>query len=454
MLKIEFIKKNIEAVKKNIVQRRFDPKKADVDKLLELDTQKNKLQLEVDNLRQERNENTEVIKRSKTKPTPDLIERGKDLKNRIAKLEIDLDALKKDWEAIMFWIPNMASDDSPVGGGPDDNIETKAWSKQTGMLKQDQLSKAEGSAKNLYQFGSNADKEFAPLPHWEIGKQLDLLDLEAGAKVSGSRFYYLKKEGFMMMYGIFDLLMKKLLADNFIPMYVPVLVRDRALFGSSQFPADRDQTYQIETENIEDENTLYLVGSSEPSLFSYFTDTQLNEKDLPIKIFAQTPCFRSEAGSWGKDVRGIKRMHQFEKLEMDMVIKADIVEAIKTHEYLLSINEWLLQILELPYHVINMCTGDLGYAAAYKKYDVEVFLPSSKSFMEVMSDSITTDFQSRRLNIRYVSNTGEKNYVFTLNDTGATHRLLIAILDHYQQSDGSVKVPAVLKPYINKDFIK
>ena len=138
---------------------------------------------------------------------------------------------------------------------------------------------------------------------------------------------------------------------------------------------------------------------------------------------------------------------------MDIVMNADLTEAIKMHEYLLSINEWLLQQLQIPYHVINMCTGDLGYAAASKKYDIEVFLPSSQSYMETMSDSITTDFQSRRLNIRYVDKINEKKFVYTLNDTGATHRLLIAILEHYQQSDGTVKVPEVLKPYINKDFI-
>jgi seryl-tRNA synthetase len=248
--------------------------------------------------------------------------------------------------------------------------------------------------------------------------------------------------------------MKKLLDDGFMPMYVPLLVKDRALFGSSQFPADQDQIYKIENANIEDNNALYLIGSSEPSLFAYYQDSVIANTDFPIKVFTTTTCFRSEAGSWGKDVRGIKRMHQFEKLEMDVIIPNDKEEALRMHEYLLSLNEWLLQLLEIPYHVINMCTGDLGYAAAAKKYDIEVFLPSSKSYMEVMSDSITTDFQTRRLNIRYIDQNNEKQYAYTLNDTGATHRLLIAIIEHYQQSDGSIKIPEALKPYFKKDFIK
>ncbi|MEO6728456.1 MAG: aminoacyl--tRNA ligase-related protein, partial [Candidatus Dojkabacteria bacterium] len=226
----------------------------------------------------------------------------------------------------------------------------------------------------------------------------------------------------------------------------------RALYGSGQFPGDADQVYKLESKYLEDENALYLVGSSEPSNFGYFMDTVQNE--LPVKVMAQTPCFRSEVGSWGKDVRGIKRTHQFDKLEMNMIIEADIEKARETHEYLLGMNEWLLQELKLPYHVINMCVGELGYFAAAKKYDVEVWLPSSQSYMEVMSDSITTDFQTRRLNIKYKDKEGNSKYAYTLNDTGATHRLLIAIIEHYQNEDGSITVPEALVEFVGKDIIK
>lgn len=453
MLTIEFIKNNLEAVKRNVVQRGFDPKKADIDKVLEIDKQKNMLQTEADLLRQRRNENTQKMKTTGGKPSLEIISEGKELKEKISKLDADLDIVKKEWSNIMGWIPNMAFEETPIGAGPKDNIEIKAWSKQTGYLDKDKLSGAEGSAEFLYQYGSNADQEFPALPHWELGKKHDIIDLEAGSKVSGSRFYYLKKEGQLLMYGVFDLLMKKLLDDNFMPMYVPLLVKDRALFGSSQFPADQDQIYKIENANIEDNSGLYLIGSSEPSLFSYYQDNVIPNSEMPVKMFATTTCFRSEAGSWGKDVRGIKRVHQFEKLEMDVVMENNKEEAIRMHDYLLSLNEWLLQTLELPYHVINMCTGDLGYAAAAKKYDVEVYMPSSRSFTEIMSDSITTDYQSRRLNIKYVDKNNDKQYAYTINDTGATHRLLIAIIEHYQQVDGKIKVPAALIPYTRKEFI-
>lgn len=453
MLTIDFIRKNVELVKQNIIARKFDTNKADIDLLLEVDQKRNAKQQELDANRQQRNENANNIKSINGKPPIELIAKGKELKEQGVSIEAEMKELDAKFQEIMLWIPNMALPDAPIGNSPDDNIEIKAWSKQTGYLENDKLSGAEGSAAHLPNNGSNNDGEFNRLPHWEIGKNLDIIDLENGAKVSGSRFYYLKKEGYLLAYGIFDMLMRKLLEDGFEPMYVPILVKDFALFGSSQFPADQDQIYKIENANIESGNQLYLVGSSEPSLFSYFADSMIDKEDLPKKVFTITPCFRSEAGSWGKDVRGIKRVHQFDKLEMDVIVEPNLEEAYKMHEYLLSLNEWLLQKLELPYHVINMCTADLGYAAAAKKYDVEVWIPSENSFVEIMSDSITTDFQSRRLGIKCKDKEGNKDFVYTLNNTGATHRLLIAIIEHYQQADGSIKVPEALRSYLNKEKI-
>lgn len=454
MLTIDFIRKNADAVKQNIIARRFDATKADVDALLAIDKERAAKQQELDANRQKRNENAQIIKTAQSKPAPELIATGKALKEAGVQIEADMKALDDKFMSIMAWIPNMALDGVPFGKSPDDNQEVKAWAKQTGYLPQEQLSGAEGSAAFLPKEGSNNDGDFKKQAHWEIGKKLDIIDLEAGAKTSGSRFYYLKKGGYMMMYGVFDMLIRKLVADGFDPMYVPVLVKDRALFGSSQIPADQDQIYKIANEYVEAGNDLYLVGSSEAPLFSYYADTMLEKSELPKKMFAMTPCFRSEAGSWGKDVRGIKRVHQFDKLEMDVVAEPDLEKALAMHEYLLSINEWLLQTLEIPYHVINMCTADLGYAAAAKKYDVEVWLPSENCFMETMSDSITTDFQARRFGIKCKDKDGNKDFTYTLNDTGATHRLLIAIIEHYQQADGSIKVPNALKPYLNADFIK
>ena len=453
MLTINFIRNNAELVKQNILNRRFDPAKANVDLLLEIDNQRNAKQQELDANRQLRNENANNIKNLQAKPPIELINKGKELKEQGVVLEAAMKELDEKFQEIMYWIPNMALTDVPVGNSPDDNIEIKAWSKQTGYLAEEKLSGSEGSAQHLPKVGSNNDSDFKRLPHWELGKKLDIIDLENGAKVSGSRFYYLKKEGYLLAYGIFDLLMRKLLEDGFEPMYVPILVKDFALFGSSQFPADQDQIYKIENSYVESGNQLYLVGSSEPSLFSYFASSIIAKEDLPKKVFTITPCFRSEAGSWGKDVRGIKRVHQFDKLEMDVIVEPNLEVAYKMHEYLLSLNEWLLQKLELPYHVINMCTGDSGYAASAKKFDVEVWIPSENTFVEIMSDSITTDFQSRRLGIKCADKDGSKDYVYTLNNTGATHRLLIGIIEHYQQADGSIKVPEALRSYLNKERI-
>ena len=269
--------------------------------------------------------------------------------------------------------------------------------------------------------------------------------------VSGSRFYYLKKDAVLLQWAVFDLLKNKLLQEGFTPMVVPLLVKERALFGSSHFPGDADQVYKLESKYIEENRSLYLVGSSEPSLFAYYMDKVLSYKDMPQKFFAITPCFRSEVGSWGKDVRGIKRCHQFTKLEMDALTTPE--KSAEMLEYLLSLNEWLLQQLKLPYHVILMCSGDAGYFAAHKKYDFEVWLPVQKEFMELGSDTNAWDFQARRYNTKFIDEKDEQKYVHNLNDTGITDRVIIAILENYQNPDGSVTIPEVLRPYMGKDKI-
>ncbi len=443
MVDIEHLRKNPEIYKKVISSGRGDSSKADIDAWLKIDEQRRTLIKESDEFKSELN----TINRSlKGKPDEVTLTKIQGLKSEVETRESKLETLNAQWQEILDWIPNVYLDEVPQGKGSEDNIEIKAWDPTTGYLNQDQLGKENFSGQYM------AEKEFDVKPHWEIGTELDIIDLEAGAKVSGSRFYYIKKEGALLIYAVFNLLMKKLLREGFDPMIVPILVKEKALYGQAQFPGDADQVYKLESKYLEEENALYLVGSSEPSNFGYFMDKTVEE--LPVKVMAQTTCFRSEVGSWGKDVRGIKRTHQFDKLEMNMIIEADLDKARETHEYLLSMNEWLLQELKLPYHVINMCVGELGYFAAAKKYDVEVWLPSQKSYIEIMSDSITTDYQTRRLNIKYKDKEGNSKYAYTLNDTGATHRLLIAIIEHYQNEDGSITVPEALVEFVGKDIIK
>jgi seryl-tRNA synthetase len=291
---------------------------------------------------------------------------------------------------------------------------------------------------------------FTPLPHWDLAPRIGVDTVQA-AKVSGSRFAYLVGNVALLQQAIQRLLTDKLVAEGFTPVIPPLLVRERALYGTSHFPEGRDQVYAIASEHFEEDSQLYLVGSSEPANFGYFMEKTLAEDDLPVRVFAATPCFRTEVGSWGKDVRGIKRVHQFDKVEMNAVCTPE--QSVAIYEQLRQMNEWLMQTLALPYHVVDKCTGDAGYLASHRQRDVEVWLPGSHEFMEVMTDTNTTDYQARRLNIRYrPSAGGASRYCHTVNDTGcAFGRMLIAVLENYQQPDGTVLVPQALRGFVGKE---
>ena len=437
MLDIKYIRKNPEMVKQNIVNRRVDPQRADVDKLLLLDGRKIKLLQEVEALRAVRNALAERLKDAK-KRTPEKIAEGKKIKEGIDILEKEAAEVEKQWQEIMDWMPNILSSDVPIGADENDNLEIKAWVPGRGYFEKEQLGMKDFSKKWM------PAHKFNGRDHVDLGKSLNIIDLDQSALVSGSRFYYLKNEAALIQYGVFQLLTEKLISEGFTPMVVPLMVRGRTLYGSSHFPGDADQVYKIENNYVEDNNELFLVGSSEPPLFAYYMDKVLQEEELPQKFFAVTTCFRSEVGSWGKDVRGIKRVHQFEKLEMDAITTPE--KSQEMQEYLLSINEWLLQQLGLPYHVILMCSGDSGYFATHKKYDFEVWLPVKKTFVEMGSNTDAEKFQARRYNTRFVDKNGNKQYVHNVNDTGITNaRTIIAILENYQNADGSITVPEVLQ---------
>lgn len=446
MLDIKFIRENPDKVKQNVVNRHVDPKRADVDKLLLLDARKVELEREIEKVRAARNKLAEELEDPK-KRTAELQEEGKKLKEGLKVLEEELATVAQDWQKVMDWIPNMLADDVPVGDGPDDNLEIKAWTPKDGYLGKDKLGIANKSAKYMPHL------DFPPKDHVELGKLLDVIDVEQSAKTSGSRFAYLKDDLVVMQYALFDLLFKKLITDyRFHPMVVPQLVKEKVLYGTSHFPEGRDQVYKIENTNVEEKQELFLVGSSEPPLFAYGMDCVFELKDLPYKMCAYTSCFRSEVGSWGKDVRGIKRVHQFDKLEIDVVCRPD--NSGEVFEELLEINEWFYQSLKLPYHLILKCSGDSGYGASHRQVDTEVWLPGQKEFIEVGTDTNTTDFQARRLNIKFQDETGEKKYVHTVNDTGCPMgRVLIAILDNYQNADGSVTIPEILQEYVGKEKI-
>lgn len=446
MLDIKFIRENTELVKKGAADKGI---KVDIDRLLELDKMRREFIQEVEALKAEQN------KLSKTKPDDEIIKKLQEAKIKIKGREENLKDINQEYNKLMLFVPNVPAKNMPIGQGERDNIVFKAWRPDTGYVEESKLQHPQDTAAVMpKKLLHAADNDFTPRHHIDIGTALGIIDNEQSAKVSGSRFCYLRNGAVLLQYAILDLMVKKLTKQGFIPMIVPLLVREEALIGTSHFPADKEQVYKISADNVEDNQQLYLVGSSEPSLFAYYMDKTLDEDDLPQKMFAYTSCFRSEVGSWGRDVRGIKRVHQFDKLEMDVVCHPEQADDIY-HE-LMGINEWLLQTLKLPYHLVNKCTGDAGYYASHEQCDPEVWLTGQQEFMEVMTDTNASDFQARRLNIKYIDKkTGEKKYCYTVNDTGvAMGRMLIAIIDNYQQADGSVKVPEALQPYVGKEFIK
>ena len=435
MLDIQFIRENPELVQKNV---EFRGGKVSVRKVLHSDSKRRDLIQKVEKLRAERN----LV--SSQKPSAEEIKRMRLVRDEIKKLEEAQDAAEIEFQDKLARLPNISSPDMPEGDGDNDHVELAVWIPGKGYLPENKLGKGPNSVQYM---PKKKGKD-----HVDLGKSLDIIDIEQSAVVSGSRFAYLKGDAALLQFALFELLKTKLLAEGFEPMIVPVLVKEEVLFGTSHFPEGRDQVYEIETHNVENQQKLFLVGSSEPPLFAYYMNKTLKEKDLPKKFFAFTHCFRSEVGSWGKDVRGIKRVHQFDKLEMDAITTQE--GSREMMEYLRGINEWLMQQLELPYRIINKCSRDCGYNATYLQYDLEGWVPSEREYIELGSNTDASDFQARRLSIHYSTASGEKKLVHTVNDTGIPMgRMIVTILDNYQQKDGSVLIPQVLQKWMGKDRI-
>lgn len=448
MLDPRQVRAEAERLREIIRLRKVDPSNADLDRWLALDDRRRQLQTEIDGLNAEKKR---IAALGKTDPDA-ARQRGAELRDLTRDLETQSDAVTAEWNAIMEWFPNWIDPAMPHGSGEEDNVEECAWAPRSGYLRTEQLGTGNNAARYMPLAPVHAgEDEFTALHYSELGERLGGVDTQQGGKVSGSRFAYIVGDVALMQMAINRLLTDELVRRGYQPIIPPLLVRERSMFGTSQFPEGRDQVYEIKTENVEEPLPLFLVGSSEPANFSYFMDRTLDEVELPIKVFASTPCFRSEAGSWGKDVRGIKRVHQFDKIEMNAVCSESQSSAV--YAEFREINEWLLQTLQLPYRIVDKCTGDAGYLATHRQRDVEVWLSGSREFMEVMTDTNTTDYQARRLNIRYrPGESGGLRYCHTVNDTGcAMGRMLIAILDNYQQRDGSVKVPSVLAAIMGKD---
>lgn len=432
MLDINFIRKNPEIIKKTVLDKRIN---LDIDALLELDKQYLSIIKKSEALRMQRNKNADILK-SVDKNNPDFkiyVEEGKKIKQQIEQEEGGLKSIEEKLKDLLLRVPNIPSVDTPVGADDSQNVEVAKWGEPTTF-------------------------KFEFKDHIAIGRDLDIIDLEKGVSTSGFRGYYLKGDGALLHLGILMYAFNKIISKGFTPFIPPTLVKDHALLGSGHFPFGKEEIYQIGNPGkLADGETkkepVYLAGTSEPSLLAYFNDELLEEKDLPKKVCAISQCYRSEIGSYGKDVKGLYRIHEFMKVEQVILCKNDINESNEWLEYLRSIAEEILQELKLPYRVLQICTGDMG-AGKYKMYDVETWMPSRNNYGETHSDSNLTDWQARRLGIKYRASNGEIKYVHTLNNTVlASPRILIAVLENFQNSDGTVNVPEVLQSYVGKKII-
>ncbi len=412
MLDPKFIKENKAKVEANIKSRGV---KVDLDRLLHLYDQRNTELLDLEQKRNTRNKN------SKTKPTPEIIAEMKALGEDINTLEMDLKVVEDEFMDLLYQVPNMNLADTPIGASDQDN-------------------------QILRTVGEMPEMDFMTLDHMALGQELDLIDAEKGATLSGARFWYLKNELVDLEMALINFAWKKLRQAGFKPMAVPHLVRERAMFGTGFFPAEMNEIYKVNP----GEDDLFLIGTAEVPLINYHADDLLDLSE-PKKYFALTPAYRREAGSYGKDTKGILRGHQFDKIEM--VIFCEPSQSENMHQEILKLEEDIYKALGLPYHVVNICTGDLGPVAA-KKYDLEAWMPGQNQYREITSCSNTTDFQARRLNIKY-NKDGHKDYCHTLNGTVmALGRTMIAIMENYQTKDGTIKIPEVLHEYLDFKEIK
>ncbi len=407
MLDLQFIRKNPELVKKNAKAKNID---VDIDRLLELDSHLRKLQKKLEDLRHQRN----IL--AKKGDSAEAREKGKAIKKEIKKLEQEIQILRKERDDIWYFVPNIVYPEVPVGKDESGNQEIRRW-------------------------GKIPEFDFQPRSHIELAERWDLIDFKRGSKISGFRGYFLKNELAVLHLALLWYVFQKIASKGYTPIIAPAIVKEFTLFGCGQFPWGRRETYVLNDKDA------YLAGTAEQPVTSYFSGEILEEKDLPIKFVAFSPCYRREAGSYGKDTRGAYRLHEFWKVEQVIIAPADDEKAREYHEELQANTEEIWQELEIPYRVLLMCTGDMGEPQA-KKYDTEVWMPYRKGWGEVASNSIMTDFQSRRLNIKYRTEKGEKKYVYTLNDTAIpSPRALIAIMENYQQKDGSILIPEVLQKY-------
>ncbi len=414
MLDIKFIRQNAQQVQAGNDAKGF---KVDVSQVLALDDEIRPMQQELEQLQAERNKLSQEIPKAQADKRELLKKEVLAIKVKMESLEAVLNERRPILNELLLKLAQPAGPDVPFGKDDKENVEVRKW-------------------------GDPRKFAFSAKDHIAIGEKLGILDFERGVKVAGSRSYILKRDGALLEQAVlrfgYDFVVKK----GFAPHSVPLLVKEEAMIGTGYFPVGRDQAYFIEKDK------LALIGTSEVSLCSMHANEMLTEEELPLRYTSLTTCFRREAGTYGKDTRGLYRVHQFNKIEMVVFAVADAKKSEEYHHELLSISEGILQALELPYRVVYVCTGDLGQGQV-RKHDIETWMPSRNGYGETHSCSTFHDFQARRLNIRYKTKDGQKAIAYTLNNTAlAIPRILLALLENFQEADGSVSLPSVLHPYM------
>ena len=419
MLDIRLIRENPEFVKNNLMKRGNPENSKMLDELVEIDREWRQNLTKLNDLRHERKLiTTEIATLKKTgKDTNSKVEKAKTIDSEITSIEKEVNQAEEKTHDYLMRLPNLLHETVPVGKDENDNVQMRIWG-------------------TIPKFG------FPVKNHIDLGLNLDIIDVERAGKVAGSRFFYLKGEGVLLDMALMSFALEEMTKKGYLPVEPPYLMRREPYEGVTALSDFGDVLYKIENED------LYLIATSEHPMAAMFKNEVLKEEDLPLKLAGVSTCFRKEAGAHGKDTRGIFRTHQFNKIEQFVFCKPE--ESWKLHEELVRNAEELIQKLGVPYRVVNVCTGDIGTVAA-KKYDVEAWMPAQNAHREIVSCSNCTDYQARRLNIRYREKEGAppRGFVHTLNSTSiATGRTIVALLENFQQEDGAIVVPKVLRKYM------
>jgi seryl-tRNA synthetase len=415
VLDIRYVRANPDAVRRAARVKRLD---FDVDRLLEVDAERRRLMQTTEELKAQQNRTSKEIAGLQGEERASRITAMQALVARLRELTEDQKRIEAEFEQQMLLAPNIPADEVPEGLDERDNVEIQRW-------------------------GEPRKFDFEPQDHVQLGLDLDLMDFERAAKLAGSRTYFLKGAGVLLELAVLRLALDHIRAKGFTPMLPPLLVRPLAMTGTAYYPGGEEQAYQVERDGVS------LIGTAEVPLTAFHAQEILEESELPKLYAGLSPCFRREAGTYGKDTRGLYRIHQFQKVEQVVICRGDAQESLRWHGIILENSAELLRKLGLPYRVVNVCGGDLGRPQV-QKFDLETWMPSRGGYGETHSASRFHDFQARRLEMRYRDAAGKVQYCHTLNNTViASPRILIPILENYQQADGSVEIPAVLRPYMD-----